>query len=38
MLRILLALFIMSRNWQPRQKPVKLEFGDVDFKLGPPFV
>ena len=38
MLRILLTLFIMSRNWNPRQKPVKLDFGDTTPELKPPFV
>lgn len=38
MLRILLALFIMSRNWNPRPRPVKLDFGDTTPDLKPPFV
>lgn len=38
MLRILLALFIKSRDWQPRRKPVKLDFGDTKPELKPPFV
>ena len=38
MLRILLALFMLSRNWQPRQKPAKLDFGDTRPELKPPFI
>lgn len=38
MLRILLALFLMSRNWQSRHEPVKLDFGDTTPELKPPFV